>query len=209
MPLDAYARDGGSRKDLLAWMRGCVLIYFLDKHHYELTVEPAGQPDSCIPAVAGDHQAQGLLAPSPTEEFYEITPAGRAYIGHLMRETESYIRRFDVFTDVIPGNGLRPTEFGTGRGMDLRVQVFVAEGIDAYRAVFLLRMYDGTLDSYEASWRRRIEDEGFFDMLLEPAVDFSLVAEDELDLVIEAGYENSRQSAPVPSTTLRTGPLNH
>ena len=77
-------------------------------------------------------------------------------------------------------------------------QVFVAEGIDAHRAVFLLRMYDGTLDSFEESWLGRIEDEGFFDMLLEPAIDFGLVAEEELDRVIEAGYEYGRQSAPAP-----------
>ena len=184
-----------------------MLIYFLDKHQHRLPVEPAGGPDSCILTVAGELQAQGLIAPSPSEEIYQITPAGRAYIGHLMRETESYIRKFDVFRDVIPGNGLRPSEFGTGRGMDLRVQIFGVEGIDAYRAVFLLRMYDGTLDSFEDSWRRRIEDEDFFDLLLEPALDFSRVAEEELDRVIEAGYENDRQSAPVPSTTLPTGPL--
>jgi hypothetical protein len=207
LPLDAYARDGGSRRDLLAWMRGCVLIYFLDKHHYRLPVEPAGQPDSYMLTVAGDLQAQGLIAPSPPEEIYEITPVGRTYIGHLMRETESYIRKFDVFRDVIPGNSLRPTEFGTGQGMDLRVQVLVAEGVDAHRVVFLLRMYDGTLDSFEASWRRSIEDEGFFDMLLEPALDFSLVAEEELDRVIEARYEYGQQSAPLPSATVPTGPL--
>ena len=207
LPLDAYARDGGNRGDLLAWMRGCVLIYFLDKHGYRLAVEPIGQSDSHVLTVAGDLQAQGLLAPSPTQEIYEITPGGRAYIGHLMRETESYIRRFDVFSDVIPGNGLRPTEFGTGQGTDLRVQVLAGEGIDAHRAVFLLRMYDGTLDSYEASWRSRMGDEAFFDMLLEPALDASRVDEEELDLVIEAGYESGRRSAPLASTTTPTGPL--
>ena len=207
LPLDAYAQDGGSREDLLAWMRGCVLIYFVDKHHSRLSVEPVGKSDSHVLTVAGDLQAQGLLATSPTEEIYEITPAGRDYIGHLMRETESYIRNFDVFGDVIPGNGLRPTEFGTSRGMDLRVQVFDAEGIDAHRAVFLLRMYDGTLDSYETSWRSRIETEDFFDMLLEPALDASRVDEDALDRVLEAGYGSVRGSATVPSTTLPTGPL--
>ena len=94
-------------------------------------------------------------------------------------------------------------QFGPGitvlADADLRVQVLAAEGMDAHRAVFLLRMYDGTLDSFEESWLGRIEDEGFFDMLLEPAIDFGLVAEEELDRVIEAGYEYGRQSAPVPS----------
>ena len=206
LPLEAYARDGGSGRDLLAWMRGCVLIYYMDKHHYRLAVERAKGPDPHILVVAGELQAQGLIASSLREEIYEITPSGRTYIGHLMRETESYIQKFDVLTDVIPGDSVRPTEFGTGRGMDLRVQVFLAEGVDAHRAVFLLRMYDGTLDSFEASWRDRIEDEDFFDMLLEPALDFSRVAEEELDGVIEAGYERSRQSTPDRGTTLPAGP---
>jgi hypothetical protein len=79
--------------------------------------------------------------------------------------------------------------------------------MDAHRAVFLLRMYDGTLDSYEASWRSRMEDEAFFDMLLEPTLDASRVDEEELDLVIEAGYESGRRSATLASTTTPTGPL--
>jgi hypothetical protein len=206
LPLDAYGRNGGNRTELLAWMRGCVLVYFLDKHHSRLTVESAGQPDSHILMAAGILHAQGLITPSPTEEIYEITPAGRTYIGHLMRETESYIREFDVFSDAIPGNRVRPGEFGTGRGMDLRVPVFLAEGIDAHRAVFLLRMYDGTLDSFEASWRSRIEDEDFFDLLLEPALDFGRVTEEELDRVIEAGYEHNRRFAPASGTSLLAGP---
>jgi hypothetical protein len=199
LPLDAYARDGGSRQELLAWMRGCVLIYFLDKHHGRVTVEPLGESDSHVQTAAGDLQAQGLLSASATEEIFEITPAGRAYIGNLMSETESYIRNFDVFGDVIPGNGLRPTEFGTGRGMDLRVQAYFAEGVDAHRAVFLLRMYDGTLDSFESTWRSRMEDEDFFQTLLEPALDFSQVAEEVLDLVFEAGGERDRTQARVGS----------
>ncbi len=205
LPLEAYAREGGDRREVLGWMRGCVLLYFLDKHGYRPPVGPDGRAEPHIQTVVGDLSAQGLIAPSTPDETFEITPAGRTYIGQLMRETESYIRRFDKFSDVIPGNGLRPTEFGTGRGMDLRVQLFVAEGIDAYRAVFLLRMYDGTLDTFGDSWQRRVGDEGFFDMLLEPVLDYSSVAEEDLERVNDAGRENDRALAQPPGTTPLSG----
>ena len=133
----------------------------------------------------------GLTTPSSSGERYEITPAGRTYIGQLIRETESYIRRFDKFSDVILGNALRPTEFGTGLGIDMRVQLFIADGIDAFRAVFLLRTYDGTLDAFEDTWHQRICDDKFFDMLLEPALDYGIVPEEDLERAVRAGRESS------------------
>ena len=62
----------------------------------------------------------------------------------MVVEAESYIDRFDLFSDTL----LEPdeeVEFGTGVGEDLRVQVYGSEGVDPVRAVFLLLLYD--LDS--------------------------------------------------------------
>jgi hypothetical protein len=33
----------------------------------------------------------------------------------------------------------------------LRVQIFIAEGLDPVRTVFLLRLYDGTLDEFAST----------------------------------------------------------
>lgn len=191
LPLEAYSQEGGNRREMLAWMRGCVLLYFLDKRHEILPGGEDGQRCAHVSTVAKDLSTQGLTTPSSSGERYEITPAGRTYIEQLIRETESYIRRFDKFSDVILGNALRPTEFGTGLGIDMRVQLFIADGIDAFRAVFLLRTYDGTLDAFEDTWQQRICDDKFFDMLLEPALDYGIVPEEDLERAVRAGRESS------------------
>jgi hypothetical protein len=66
--------------------------------------------------------------------------------------------------------------------------VFIAEGLDPIRTVFLLRLYDGTLDIFSSTWRERIKDENFFDEILEPVVNRQNVDEALLDRIIGAGY---------------------
>ena len=56
------------------------------------------------------------------------------------------------------------------------------------RTVFLLRLYDGTLDEFAAAWPALIADAGFFDRLLEPAVNCDLAPEELLPAILEAGY---------------------
>ena len=48
--------------------------------------------------------------------------------------------------------------------------MFLAEGLDASRTVFLLHLYDGTLDDAVSTWESLIDDESFFDSILEPVV---------------------------------------
>ena len=78
-------------------------------------------------------------------------------------------------------------EFDTGRGEDLRVETFLAEGIDPVRAVFLLRLYDGSMDHRQGDWQDAIEDDAFFEGLLEPVVNRDGASPSEMELVIESG----------------------
>ena len=90
--------------------------------------------------------------PGPDEpDPLVITPAGRRFIGALLSETEACIDRFDVFKDVLWDSDTGSAEFDTGYGEDLRVQIFIAEGLDPARTVFLLRLYDGTLDEFAST----------------------------------------------------------
>ena len=79
-------------------------------------------------------------------------------------------------------------EFDTGRGEDLRVQVYGAEGLDPLRIVFLLRLYDGTFDEFLLTWPRLIHSTEFFEEILEPVVNHCQVDESLLGWVIESGY---------------------
>ena len=186
-----YAVERGvweSRDKLLEWLKSLTLLYHLDKHEYQLPASLPAQIDPHLATIAAVLVAQGIIAPSPEPGIFYITEAGRQSIGRLLAETESYIARFDVFKDVIcePDAGL--VEFDTGRGEDLRVQVFGAEGLDPIRVVFLLRLYDGTLDELLLAWGQPLPSAQFFEEILEPVVNHSQVDESLMGWIIENGY---------------------
>lgn len=206
--LDAYQQNGGSPEDLVQWMQGCVLIYFMDKHRYRLPTQPEeNTEDWLLLPIADELEELAFIATPATGGPYEITRKGRGFIGNLIAETESYIRRFDAFSDVLPGRGFQPTTFGSGRGIDLRVQIFEVEGIDPYRAVFLLRMYDGTLDGYADCWREKIRSAEFLNLLLEPVVDHQRVGDVDIDRIIDHGLDHIEKVAESHKSRSRGGRL--
>ncbi len=187
--LAAYELDGGDREGFAGWMRACALIYFLDKHRFVLPTTPSDDLYAELLRVANPLVDRGLIAPSPGGNMLEISEDGRSFIGELMDEAEAYIDAFDAFSDVSPSRGQRPVEFAAGSGFDLRVQVFDAQSIDAYRAVFLLRLYDGSLDGFRSEWRKCIPDDDFLNWIIEPAVDHDWIDDDELADIVEAEAE--------------------
>ena len=189
-----------SRDELLAWMRSLVALYFVDKHEAVLAAPP---PLSSGPALARALQvleAQGIVAAQPRgdsddacdteneDNIYAITPDGRRYIARLLAETESYVDQYDHYQDTLADPEGELVEFGTGRGVDLRVEAFLAEGLDPLRTVFLLRLYDGTLDSRLRDWMEAIEAEELFEGLLEPVVNRHSLGPDEILEVMEQGH---------------------
>ena len=190
-----------SRGDLLGWMRSMAALYFIDKHE---AVLPAPPPLSCGPALAGALQelaSRGIIAPQSRstgdasgealsdDPFYAVTTEGRRIIAGLLTETESYIDQFDHYQDTLADPEADTVEFGTGRGADLRVEVFMAEGLDPLRTVFLLRFYDGTLDSRLRDWVEAIESEELFEGLLEPVVNRDSASPEILAAIIEQGND--------------------
>jgi hypothetical protein len=124
-------------------------------------------------------------------------------IGELITEAESYIDRYDMFRDVV--YDADPIEFGTGFGEDLRVQVYMREDLDPVRLVFLLQLYDCTLDAYAKTWREEIHREDFFDEILRPVLDRQHLDDELLDSVIESGYAYLEEQAELTmKQTLRT-----
>ena len=204
--LDYAVRRGrwDSREELLEWLRSLTLIYFLDKHEVRLEF---GRLQNSGPALARSTdllRSQGLVSreddgkedekeSDQSEPFqadrFVITPEGRRFIGGLLAETESYIDQYDHFQDALVDPDREGVEFGTGRGHDLRVQAFLADELDPIRTVFLLRLYDGTLDARLGDWTEVIEGEDFFDAVLEPAVNRDGVDLAAMEWVLESGQE--------------------
>ena len=195
--LDYAVAEGyaASQGELLDWLRECVLLYFLDKHEYQLPAVAEGDAAAALGATVARLCGQGLLNLAEERGFYEIAPKGRRYIGRLLTETEGYIDRFDVFKDTLWDEDAGVAEFDRGRGEDLRAQVFVAEGLDPVRTVFLLRLYDGTLDEFAGDWPERMGDADFFQRLLEPVVNREQAPEELLPAILEAGYAYAEAQA--------------
>ena len=188
-PLDWAVAQGyaADRAELLDWMQSCALLYFVDKHGCALPADLAPS-DPCRPVIAGLYRRRCL---HPADDGRaEVAPAGRRLIGALLAETEALIDRFDIFKDARWDEDEQAAEFDSGQGADLRVAALLAEGLDPVRAVFLLRLYDGTLDPYADQWPLLVGDPASFDRLLEPVVNRVAPPPPEATLaaIMEDGY---------------------
>ena len=186
--LEWFAAHGGERADLVGWLRRSALLYAIDKHDLAVLNEP-GSP---LQTVALELRAEGVLEADETGRF-RIAGSGRERLGAVLAETEAYIDQYDIFCDVLYDLETRSVRFGTGNGEDLRVQVYESEGIDPIRAVFLLRLYDASLDGHPAGWTEKIVSDEVFDWMLSPVLDRSLLREGDLEWMIEAGFAENEE----------------
>ena len=185
------------RHELLGWMRSLTVLYFLDKH--EVPLHPGSLPDPApaLREALASLQSQGLVSPQEPPatvgaplvggHIYTITPLGRRFIAGLLAETESLIDQYGHYQDTVVDADRETAEFGTGRGADLRVEAFLAEGLDPIRAVFLLRLYDGTFDHRLRDWQDAIGDEDFYEGVLEPVVNRDGATTEAMELAVESG----------------------
>lgn len=190
-----------SRHELLGWMRSLVTLYFLDKHGANLPAPPPLTSGPALVRAVQELEAQGIIAAQTQsdqdaaadihdeDDVYAITPEGRRFIAGLLAETESYIDQYDHYQDTVVDSEGELVEFGTGRGVDLRVEAFLNEGLDPLRTVFLLRLYDGTLDSRLRDWREAIETDELFEGILEPVVNRHGLGPGEIQEVMEQGHD--------------------
>ena len=199
-PLEYAVRQGfwGTRCELLDWMRSLTVLYFLDKH--EVTLPQGAGTATALSRALEDLQSRGIIAPQESDadqgrdgmpevtDGLSITGEGRRFIGSLLAETESYVEQFDHYQDTLADPDRDTVEFGTGRGVDLRVEAFLAEGLDPVRTVFLLRLYDGTLDARLRDWVDVMESEEFFEGVLEPAVNRFSADASTIESVLDEGY---------------------
>ena len=195
-PLNYAVEQGYSsgEADLLTWLRTCAALYFLDKHEHTLPgLENLGN-DQPIKSTVEELWRRELVKLSPHTGMAEITPTGRSFIGNLLSETENYIDQYDQFKDVVWDEDTESALFDSGHGLDLRVEAFILEELDPVRAVFLLRLYDGTLDGFVADWHTLISDSEFFNRVLEPVVNRDMVSPDLLERIVEQGLSRREDS---------------
>ena len=203
---------------LLDWMRSLTALYFLDKHEFTLHPGSLPEPAFALRDALASLDSQGLIAATPADDRplppgegqgegvpsgaapYAITPLGRRFIAGLLTETESLIDQYDHYKDTVVDLDGETAEFNTGRGADLRVEAFLAEGLNPVRAVFLLRLYDGAFDHRLRDWQDAIEGDEFYEGILEPVVNRDGATPEAMELVIESGLswleEQQEQARP-------------
>ncbi len=205
-PLEYAVRHGlwESREQLLDWMRSLTVLYFLDKHEVRLSAAPS--PGSTVLQRAmedlrsreivglregeteGEQDGDPEEGAGPEPAVLSITAEGRRFIAGLLAETESYIDQYDHYQDTLADMDRDIVEFSTGRGVDLRVAVYLAEELDPVRTVFLLRLYDGTLDARLSDWVEALESEEFYEGVLEPVVNRHSASAEAMELALDEGY---------------------
>lgn len=204
-----YAAEQGydaGEPNLLDWLQTCAAIYFLDKHEVLLPQPGSPDVDSGLTQVVDRIVSLGLVGFSEEGAGGEITAEGRRSIGRLLAETEAYIDRYDIFEDVLWDDEFGQPLFGTGHGDDLRVETFIDEAVDPVRAVFLLRLYDGSLDDYVGDWESLVVSPDFYNRLLEPVVNRSITPPDLLQDILDQGFsliEDARQLEAEREANLR------
>ena len=181
-----YADDSGA---ILRWLEETAVLFFLWRRPGSArlcTTEEAAFADAVRRL-----EDQGYLC----DGAEEVSPQGDQHMGQLIAEAESYVGRYDLFSDVLLGTAAGSHRFGTGRGIDLRVHVYEAEGVNPLRAVFLLRIYDSSLEEAAGdNWSRASTDPDFFRDILAPVTDSEDIDPHVLDAVIDDGFAMMEQS---------------
>ena len=116
-----------------------IVLYLMDRFGYQPETQKTDRLSSILQYLSSEEI--GLIH---FEEIWSITSAGYEFLGRIIDEVEFYIDNYDIFGDVyIKGTDII---FGTDHGENLIVPVFMREGIDPYKALFIAALYLGNLD---------------------------------------------------------------
>ncbi len=205
-----YAVRRGDFADVgeaMRWLQSRTLLHFLDADDYILSVEPLNEADAGLLPITQLLQESGDVQPAEETSLFEITDEGHETIQQMIADAENVLERYEVFADVLYDPETRESDFGTGRGEDLRVPVYEAEGVTPFRAVFHVELFDGTLARLEDDWRKVIYEREFFDVLLMPVVDRPIVDGEALERIVDAGFALMDEQTQETARQLREGQL--
>jgi hypothetical protein len=176
------------RAELTRSFRALLLLYLMDRFQKDFTFEGHAFDQVGVEAVADWCVTQGWLDLSAKsigntyKGVYVRKDEGNRILRDAVRETDNLIQNYDQFADVTVDE--EPPRFRTGRGEDLRIPVYQAEGFDPLRAAFLMNLENGY---YDANWQQVFRDEAWFTELLTVAGAECPVSPQKLERIIRAG----------------------
>ena len=127
---------------------------------------------------------------------YKLTAEGKKMHDAWMAEAQDLIKRYDIYgdTDVASDGSVR---FDTKLGRDLRIPMFEFDGVDPFRARYLIGLTDGDWDNIK-DWEKDYKNEGWYETLMrdvENAASVEEIGEDTLRRVLEKGKEQLRMDS--------------
>lgn len=158
---------------------------------------------SSIDVTKDNPELEELIAWSEKEQYieidvktasYKLTERGKRVHDSYIEEAQNLIKKFDIYGDVdVDRTGT--AHFDTGAGRDLRVAAFEMEGVDPFRARFLLGLNDGEWDKMP-NWHQLINEISFYNEVFAPierATSIEEIGEEKLAAIIDQGKAKLRQ----------------
>jgi len=134
--------------------RQIFILYIMDKLGYF----PDPKDITELSTLINEIDKQGLIYHDNIK--YCLTPKSDSLLKSIADEAEFYINNYDIYGDVYI-KGYKKIMFYTGYGDNLIVPVFLKEGINPYRALFLVALYLGNLDELAFDLGRLFLNETF------------------------------------------------
>ena len=195
-PLDYALKTGNweDRKALIEWLQEYALLYFIyvedDLPNQLINVETYSK---FMDVVSRLHKKGMVDVNSPSSTF-SLSNKGRREIDYVLDQMQSQLAQYDIFEDVLYDEDTNEVEFGTGRGVNLIIQVLEAERLDTVSLVFLKIMSDTSPKDLKINWSKAIQEEEFFEELISPIADHDRVDEYLINQVIETGVSYMTQT---------------
>lgn len=141
-------------------------------------------------------ESQNLIEIDVKKAVYSLSAQGHRIHKGYIAEALDLIKRFDIYSDVdVDASGV--ARFDTGLGKDLRIPAFELEGIDPFRARFLLGLNDGEWDQL-SNWFELYQDPNWYARIFKPVEQAPSVEEigrECLLHIIDQGKAALRQEA--------------
>lgn len=175
--------------------RQVFLLYSLDKFGHFPDINNI-QPEIAkkIYTILNKLSSNELGLIQSNDNDWQVSYKGYELIRNILDEVEFYIDNFDIFGDVYIKN-FEDILFNTGYGNNLIIPVFLREGINPYRALFLSAIYFGNLDELLSDVSKLFSDDIFRQifMLIADSQDEEEIGSDLLTRIIIEGKTKTRE----------------
>jgi hypothetical protein len=164
--------------------RGLLMHYFIVNDGLN-AISPA-QYTGAVKEALDYCQEQNLVILNRTDSRIELktTDQSDRFISTIEGENEYYKNKYEQFAAVLVEEDW--IEFDHDDGIDLRVAAMRYDGINPYRAVMIINMFNGAYDGLAKNWEEVLRDDKIFARYLGAAAKADIpLSEEQFELVMQ------------------------